>query len=58
VSVPSADRSYSAPTYSTAFDRHTEQHLEAAGLGLVVDRFLYKEIIKLLLVRPEKVTEK
>ena len=56
--MPSADRSYSAPTYSTAFDRHTEQHLEAAGLGLVVDRFLYKEIIKLLLVRPEKVTEK
>jgi hypothetical protein len=40
--------------YGAAFDRHTEQYLEAAGLELVEDRFLYKDIIKLLSVRPKK----
>jgi ubiquinone/menaquinone biosynthesis C-methylase UbiE len=39
--------------YGAAFDRHTEQYLEAAGLDLVEKRFLYKDIIKLLTVRPK-----
>jgi ubiquinone/menaquinone biosynthesis C-methylase UbiE len=38
--------------YGAAFDRHTEQYLEAAGLELVEQKFLYKDIIKLLTLRP------
>jgi len=38
--------------YGAEFDRNTEQYLEVAGLELVETRFLYKDIIKLLLVRP------
>jgi len=39
--------------YGAEFDRHTEQYLEAAGLELVSKEFLYKDIIKLLTVRPD-----
>ncbi len=39
--------------YGAAFDRHTEQYLEAAGLELVEKRFLYKDVIKLLTARPK-----
>ena len=39
--------------YGAEFDRNTEQYLEAAGLNLVKTKFLYKDIIKLLLVRPK-----
>ncbi len=39
--------------YGAEFDRNTEQYLEAAGLDLVEKRFLYKDIIKLLCVRPK-----
>ncbi len=39
--------------YGAEFDRHTEQYLEAAGLDLVEMKFLYKDIIKLLCVRPK-----
>jgi len=38
--------------YGAEFDRNTEQYLEAAGLQLIEKKFLYKDIIKLLLVRP------
>lgn len=38
--------------YGAEFDRHTEQYLEAAGLDLVEKKFLYKDVIKLLTVRP------
>ena len=38
--------------YGAAFDRHTETYLAAAGLGLVEAKFLYKDVIKLLTVRP------
>ncbi|HDL16980.1 MAG TPA: class I SAM-dependent methyltransferase [Rhizobiales bacterium] len=38
--------------YGAEFDRHTEQYLEAAGLELVEKTFLYKDVIKLLTVRP------
>ncbi len=38
--------------YGAEFDRHTEQYLEAAGLELVEKKFLYKDVIKLLTVRP------
>jgi ubiquinone/menaquinone biosynthesis C-methylase UbiE len=38
--------------YGAEFDRNTEQYLEAAGLDLVGTKFLYKDIIKLLVVRP------
>ena len=39
--------------YGAEFDRNTEQYLEAAGLDLVEKKFLYKDIIKLLRVRPK-----
>ncbi len=39
--------------YGAEFDRNTEQYLEAAGLEMVQSEFLYKDIIKLLLVRPK-----
>lgn len=38
--------------FGAEFDRNTEQYLEAAGLELVEKKFLYKDIIKLLTVRP------
>lgn len=39
--------------YGAEFDRNTEQYLEAAGLDLIEKEFLYKDIIKLLSVRPK-----
>ncbi len=39
--------------YGAEFGRNTEQYLEAAGLDLVEKKFLYKDIIKLLIVRPK-----
>jgi len=39
--------------YGAEFDRKTEQYLEPAGLELVETTFLYKDIIKLLSVRPK-----
>ena len=38
--------------YGAAFDRRTEQYVEAAGLEVVEDRFLFEDIIKLLVLRP------
>ena len=38
--------------YGAAFDRDTEQYVDAAGLAAVETRFLYKDIIKLLVLRP------
>jgi ubiquinone/menaquinone biosynthesis C-methylase UbiE len=38
--------------YGAEFDRNTEQYFEAAGLELVQSEFLYKDIIKILTVRP------
>ncbi len=37
--------------YGATFDRHTERYVEAAGLRLVEERFLFKDIIKLLVLR-------
>jgi len=39
--------------YGAKFDRQTEHYLEAAGLELVEKKFLHKDIIKLLTVRPK-----
>ncbi len=39
--------------YGATFYRNTEQYLDAAGLDLAEIRFLYKDIIKLLVVRPK-----
>ena len=39
--------------YGAAFDRHTERYVEAAGLELVEKRFLFQDIIKLLVLRPQ-----
>ncbi|MCP5087604.1 MAG: class I SAM-dependent methyltransferase [Rhodobacteraceae bacterium] len=39
--------------YGAEFDRNTEQYLETAGLEQVECRFLYRDIIKLLTVRPK-----
>ena len=41
--------------YGAEFDRNTEQYLDATGLELVETKFLYKDIIKLLLVRPKAI---
>ncbi len=37
--------------YGATFDRHTERYVEAAGFRLVEERFLFKDIIKLLVLR-------
>jgi ubiquinone/menaquinone biosynthesis C-methylase UbiE len=39
--------------YGAEFDRETERYLDAAGLELVEGTFLYKDMIKLLSVRPK-----
>jgi len=38
--------------YGAEFDRNTEQYLDAAGLRLIEKTFLYKDIIKLLVLKP------
>ena len=38
--------------YGATFDRHTEQYLPEAGLELVEERFLFLDIIKLIVARP------
>jgi ubiquinone/menaquinone biosynthesis C-methylase UbiE len=38
--------------YGATFDRHTERYVDAAGLELTEERFLYHDIIKLLVLRP------
>lgn len=38
--------------YGARFDRQTEQYIEAAGLELVERRFLFKDVIKMLVMRP------
>ncbi len=39
--------------YGAAFDRHTERYVNAAGLELVEERFVFQDIIKLLVLRPQ-----
>ena len=39
--------------YGAAFDRHTERYVDAAGLELVEERFLFEDIVKLLVLRPQ-----
>ncbi len=38
--------------YGAAFDRNTQQYLSGAGLELIEETFVFKDIIKLLKVRP------
>jgi hypothetical protein len=38
--------------YGAAFDRDTEHHVAAAGFDLVERRFLFRDIVKLLVLRP------
>lgn len=38
--------------YGAAFDRDTERYVPEAGLQLVETRFLYRDIIKLIVARP------
>lgn len=38
--------------YGATFDRHTERYVEGAGLKLVEERFVFQDIIKLLILRP------
>jgi ubiquinone/menaquinone biosynthesis C-methylase UbiE len=37
--------------YGATFDRHTERYVEAAGVQLVEERFVFQDIIKLLVLR-------
>ncbi len=39
--------------YGAAFDRETERYVTAAGLRLVEQRFVFQDIIKLLVLTPE-----
>jgi ubiquinone/menaquinone biosynthesis C-methylase UbiE len=39
--------------YGAAFDRHTERYAKAAGLRLVEERFVFEDIIKLIVLTPE-----
>jgi ubiquinone/menaquinone biosynthesis C-methylase UbiE len=39
--------------YGAAFDRHTERYVGAAGLRLVEEKFVFQDIIKLLVLTPE-----
>jgi ubiquinone/menaquinone biosynthesis C-methylase UbiE len=38
--------------YGATFDRHTERYVDDAGLRLVEERFVFRDIIKLLVLRP------
>lgn len=38
--------------YGAAFDRHTERYIPMAGLDVVEERFLFHDIIKLIVARP------
>jgi len=40
--------------YGATFDRNTEQYVEQAGFDLVEERFLYQDIIKLLVLKPKQ----
>ncbi len=40
--------------YGAAFDRDTERYLPEAGLETIETRFLYKDIIKLIVARPAR----
>jgi hypothetical protein len=37
--------------YGAAFDRNTEHYIGAAGLELIDSRFVFKDMIKLLVLR-------
>ncbi len=39
--------------YGATFNRKTEQYAEAAGLELIEERFLFQDIIKLLVLKPK-----
>jgi len=39
--------------YGAAFDRETARYVEAAGLRLTEERFVFQDIIKLLVLRPK-----
>ena len=39
--------------FGAAFDRDTERYIPEAGLKLVETRFLYQDIIKMIVARPE-----
>jgi hypothetical protein len=38
--------------YGATFDRDTERYVEDAGLRLVAKRFVFEDIIKLLVLKP------
>ncbi len=40
--------------YGAAFDRDTERYVSAAGLELVETRFLYRDVLKLMVARPRR----
>ncbi len=43
--------------YGAAFDRNTEQYMEEAGLEVVEKRYVYRDIIKLIIARPSLVAD-
>ena len=40
--------------YGATFDRHTERYVDAAGLALIEQRFVFQDIIKLLVLKPRR----
>ncbi len=50
---PSLERALGrSGVYGAVFDRDTERYVPQAGLEIVETRFLYKDIIKLIVARP------
>ena len=43
--------------YGARFDRETEQYIAEAGMELVERRFLYRDVIKMLVMRPRQRVE-
>lgn len=39
--------------YGAAFDRNTERYVRAAGLKIVENRFVFHDIVKLIIVKPD-----
>ena len=40
--------------YGATFDRQTEQYMPAAGLEIVEERFLFEDIVKLIVAKPRR----
>ncbi len=47
-------RLWAGPLYGAAFDRHTERYVAPAGLGLVRQEWLFQDIVRMLVLAPQR----